>query len=160
MDLIVNNKSNCISVYNDTKIPIKPVIITSAHSGTLFTKDFFEKNMKFSNFFSMQDMFINDIVENLEYLEAPIIRNHISRVIIDLNRDKREINRKILKSFPSNLEFLNSLKAKAGIGLIPSKDSEGYEIYKEKLDWKIVKYRIENYYDPWHAILQKKIKSI
>ena len=108
----------------------------------------------------MQDMFINDIVENLEYLEAPIIRNHISRVIIDLNRDKREINRKILKSFPSNLEFLNSLKAKAGIGLIPNKDSEGYEIYKEKLDWKIVKHRIENYYDPWHAILQKKIKSI
>ena len=85
------------------------------------------------------------------------LQSNISRIVIDLNRNINEINPKVIKNLPSNIEVNLSDKVRAGIGLIAMKDASGKNIYDKKLDWLEVKSRIDNYYIPWHKALKNEI---
>jgi len=149
------------SLIKPKKSDQKPFIITSAHSGQKTTKYINNKiNSNPKNYHSMEDMYVNDLAVCLEGSGYTILKSNVSRLVIDLNRSELEIDSSQILNIPKNSNFDLTDKVKSGIGLVPSRNAAGEEIYKEKITWKELKYRINNYYRPWHLILKKEINML
>ncbi|MDC0247190.1 N-formylglutamate amidohydrolase [OCS116 cluster bacterium] len=163
MSKIINdNKDDYFLLLKPKKNEIKkPLIITSPHSGLLLN-DYLFKQRDFNNahFDSMQDMHINKLSKGLENNGFTVLQSNISRLVIDLNRDIKEINPSNIDGAPLGINYNLSDKVNGGIGLIPDTNSNGIKIYKEKLLWSDVKYRINNYYLPWHSMLKVELENI
>ncbi len=135
----------------------KPFIITSAHSGIKRTNYIEEKTqLDKENYLSMEDSFINDISSSLSGSGCTILQSNISRIVIDLNRDETELCPHKISNIPKNTKINFTDKVQSGIGLIPTKNGSGENIYENKISWEEVKYRINNYYYPWHSILKEE----
>ncbi len=158
--LINDNKSHHFLLFKPRKSLQKSFIVTSAHSGDYLTKYLYDKvNKDKKAYLSMNDMFINDISILMKDIGVTILQSDISRIVIDLNRSVDEIDPFYISN-PPRIKFNLSDKAKAGIGLIPTRNTNGKAIYESKLLWDDVEYRIENYYLPWHGKLRKEINSL
>tara|TARA_B100001142_G_scaffold279205_1_gene289697 strand:- start:310 stop:1191 length:882 start_codon:yes stop_codon:yes gene_type:complete len=158
MTNLINDKDNFFTYLKCNKELDKPLIISSPHSGILLDSDLLDKrNKDIHSFDSMQDMYVNELSNGLEKFGFTVLQSNISRIVIDLNRNINEINPKVIKNLPSNIEVNLSDKVRAGIGLIAMKDASGKNIYDKKLDWLEVKSRIDNYYIPWHKALKNEI---
>lgn len=161
MTNLINDKANFFTFLESNKEFEKPLIISSPHSGTLIDKNLSAKrNNDIYSFDSMQDMYVNEFSSGLDKCGFTVLQSNISRVVIDLNRNINEIDSKIIKNLPSDIEINLSDKVRAGIGLITTKDASGNKIYDEKLDWMEVRDRINNYYLPWHNALKIAVKNL
>ena len=161
MTNLINDKANFFTFLESNKEFEKPLIISSPHSGTLLDKNLSAKrNNDIYSFDSMQDMYVNEFSSGLDKFGFTVLQSNISRVVIDLNRNINEIDSKIIKNLPSDIEINLSDKVRAGIGLITTKDASGNKIYDEKLDWMEVRDRINNYYLPWHNAMKIAVKNL
>ena len=161
MTNLINDKADFFTFLESNKEFEKPLIISSPHSGTLIDKNLSAKrNNDIYSFDSMQDMYVNEFSSGLDKCGFTVLQSNISRVVIDLNRNINEIDSKIIKNLPSDIEINLSDKVRAGIGLIATKDASGNKIYDEKLDWMEVRDRINNYYIPWHNALKIAVKNL
>ena len=163
MSKIINdNRADYFLLLKPKKNEIKkPLIITSPHSGLLLNDYLFkQRELNNSQFDSMQDMHINKLSKGLENNGFTILQSNISRLVIDLNRNIKEIDPSNIDGAPLGINYNLSDKVKSGIGLIPNNSSNGMKIYKEKLLWSEVKYRINNYYSPWHSMLKVELENI
>ena len=161
MNNLISDKAKFFTFLESNKEFKKPLIISSPHSGTLLDKNLSAKrNNDIYSFDSMQDMYVNEFSSGLDKFGFTVLQSNISRVVIDLNRNINEIDSKIIKNLPSDIEINLSDKVRAGIGLITTKDASGNKIYDEKLDWIEVRDRINNYYLPWHNALKIAVKNL
>ena len=161
MNNLISDKAKFFTFLKPNKEFEKPLIISSPHSGTLLEKNLLAKrNNDIYSFDSMQDMYVNEFSSSLDKCGFTVLQSNISRVVIDLNRNINEIDSKIIKNLPPDIEIVLSDKVRAGIGLFATKDASGNEIYDEKLDWLEVKDRINNYYLPWHNSLKIAAKNL
>jgi len=161
MNNLISDKAKFFTFLESNKEFKKPLIISSPHSGTLLNKNLSAKrNNDIYSFDSMQDMYVNEFSSGLDKCGFTVLQSNISRVVIDLNRNINEIDSKIIKNLPSDIEINLSDKVRAGIGLIATKDASGNKIYDEKLDWMEVRDRINNYYIPWHNALKIAVKNL
>ena len=161
MNNLISDKAKFFTFLESNKEFKKPLIISSPHSGTLLDKNLSAKrNNDIYSFDSMQDMYVNEFSSGLDKCGFTVLQSNISRVVIDLNRNINEIDSKIIKNLPSDIEINLSDKVRAGIGLIATKDASGNKIYDEKLDWMEVRDRINNYYIPWHNALKIAVKNL
>ena len=161
MNNLISDKAKFFTFLESNKEFKKPLIISSPHSGTLLNKNLSAKrNNDIYSFDSMQDMYVNEFSSGLDKCGFTVLQSNISRVVIDLNRNINEIDSKIIKNLPSDIEINLSDKVRAGIGLITTKDASGNKIYDEKLDWMEVRDRINNYYLPWHNALKIAVKNL
>ena len=161
MNNLISDKAKFFTFLESNKEFEKPLIISSPHSGTLLDKNLSAKrNNDIYSFDSMQDMYVNEFSSGLDKCGFTVLQSNISRVVIDLNRNINEIDSKIIKNLPSDIEINLSDKVRAGIGLITTKDASGNKIYDEKLDWMEVRDRINNYYLPWHNALKIAVKNL
>ena len=161
MNNLINDKSNFFKYLRSKKALDKPLIISSPHSGVLLDDNLLAKrNNDTYSFDSMQDMYVNELSYGLYEFGFTVLQSNISRIVIDLNRDINEINPKMIKNLPSDIEINFSDKVKGGIGLIAMKDASGNNIYDKKIDWLEVKSRIDNYYLPWHKALKNEINIL
>ena len=159
--LINDNESNYFSLLKPRKSLQKPFIITSSHSGMQFPHSFNScKEVNAKVYMSMQDMFVNDLSLNMNELGITVLQSNISRLVIDLNRDITEIDPKEIIKVPKGFVFNVSSKTRAGIGLVPTNDSLGNQIYNSKISWDEVEKRIKKFYSPWHHILKKEIDKL
>ena len=139
----------------------KPFIISSPHAGNIFLSGADTYNIPNPNeYLYMQDMYVNDLILDLDSHGITILQNYVSRLVIDLNRSEQEIDTNFILNIPHNYQVSITPKVKAGLGLIPFKNSSGKNIYSKKLSWTEVCFRLEKFYNPWHMALNKQIKEL
>jgi len=136
------------------------LLVTSAHSGIYYPNFFLDNlcsDLKLCR--SMEDMYVNDLLEGIQDKSITFLRSHISRSVIDLNRKHSEIDLSTINGdFP--LETKLSPRVKAGIGLFPNKSIEGDIVFKRKFTAEEILFLIQNYYFPWHSNLEMMISKI
>ncbi len=145
-------------VYSLSKPEItrSPIILTSPHSGRTYPEEF----IRFTNFNKKQlrvfeDNYVDKLFNfNLNF-DCKFLISEIPRVIIDLNRDKKEIDKQMFFNF-SGLPTKETNKVLSGIGVFPKLLGSDL-IYKKKMDWLVFKKIIEDVYDVWHRALKKEI---
>ena len=148
-------------IYNFTKANQNeiPVIISSPHSGRHYPKEFLDIiNFNNREIRVYEDFMIDKLYEFAPDIGCKLLTNNVPRIIIDLNRSKKEIDKKMFRKFiDQKVEY--SRKVSSGIGLFPR--YIGYNgIYKDKLDWPIFESLIEEVYDVWHNKLYNEINEM
>ena len=161
--MTINHKKENFSrleISNKNRVPI---IFSSPHSGKKFTNEFLEEiNCSPSNLFFLEDKYVDELYKGSSTYGISKIDAIISRAVIDLNRSLSDLDHNLIENVPSII--LDSIKTsypskyvRSGIGLIPKINQFDKEIYSKKINWKLIKDRIDKLYTPWHTSLKRMI---
>lgn len=136
-----------------------PLILSSPHSGNYYPNFFINKiDVNIKTYRSIEDMFVSDLIQDLSDDEFTKHVSKFSRAVIDLNRDKREVDP---NNFTGKLNFdpIKSSYVKSGIGLIPLNSPKGQLKYKKNYKVEELMRLINEFYEPWHLALKEKIEN-
>ncbi|MDC0094027.1 N-formylglutamate amidohydrolase [Alphaproteobacteria bacterium] len=140
--------------------PKNKILITVPHAGNFYPDIFINNlNIKLDKIRKIEDFESDKIINLIDKNNADMIIAQCSRVVVDLNRSRLAIDNSMFKE-----EFYNGLIEESkmieyGLGVFP-KTINGTLIFKKKLSITYPKFMLENYYDPFHDCLSKKIKHL
>ena len=133
---------------------IVPAVYNSPHSGNRLPQNLLAlSRLGTEALRQSEDCFVDELFSGCESHGSPLLRAHISRAFLDLNRAPDELDpRMFLEDVPA---WLNrpSARVAAGLGTIPRIVAEGQEIYRGRIPLQEALGRIETYYRPYHRTL-------
>lgn len=118
-----------------------PLIISIPHSGTYIPSDI-QRNIVEGIVLANTDWFLPELYDFFEHMGVTVIKNNISRYVIDVNRNSNIIK---TNDYRRNLVFSNT--------------SSGRKIYKRHITRKDVERRIKLYYNPYHNVIKELIRE-
>lgn len=138
---VLNNNSTKIQLINETKNDY-PFVISIPHSGTLISESM-SKNLIEDVILANMDWYLPQLYNFLADMGFTVIINNVSRYVIDTNRDLED-------------KSCDSLYNK---NLIYTKTTFNKNMYKKTLSQIEIRERINNYYIPYHKIVEKNLKE-
>ena len=140
---------------------LKPIFLSSPHSGNFYSEEFLSKTkVPLSELRRNEDMYVDELFEGLTNNGFPFLKALYPRIYIDLNRGALELDKSMFKENDINFNIDETKYTRSGIGLIPKISLNGEEIYKSKLLWCDVESRIQDCYYPYHLILKKSLDEL
>ncbi len=134
-----------------------PLVFDSPHSGTVYPKDF-QYSCDFNQLQKAEDKFVDELFGAAPACGAAFLCADFPRAYIDVNRCEKDIDTELLADvWPDEIE--PTTRSHAGIGLIRRLVRPGLPVYDRALSTSEVKHRIETYYRPYHAALEKLIED-
>jgi N-formylglutamate deformylase len=126
---------------------IAPLVLSIPHAGTEIPEEFADK---FTSAWAARrdaDWWLPQLYAFAEDLGASIVRTHISRSVIDVNRD------------PSGASLY---PGQAVTGLCPLTNFDGEDLYRERCapDTAEIARRCHAYFEPYHAMLAAEIARL
>ena len=131
-----------------------PLIFDSPHSGTHYPDDF-AYVCAFGDLQRAEDRFVDELFACAPEYGGVLLCAHFPRSYIDVNRGIDDIDPVILAESWPHGEINPSSRSDAGIGLIRRLVRPGMPLYDQPLSVAAISHRIENYYKPYHAALEK-----
>ena len=98
---------------------------------------------------SLEDPLVDLLVAGAETLGAALLINRTARAYIDVNRDPDEIDPRLVDGGA----WRETLRTKAGLGVVPRLGGDGKALYRGRLSLDEVQGRIEATHAPYHAAL-------
>ena len=138
-----------------------PLLITSPHSGSHYPEDFLTASRLDAHAIRQsEDMFVADLFAGVEKLGASLLAARMPRAYLDLNRAPFELEQELFEDdLPAQFNS-KSLRARAGLGIVPRLVAENTPIYNGKLVFAEAEHRIREFYTPFHAILADKLDKL
>lgn len=149
-----------MKIYEDFNIEKMeyPLILSIPHSGTYFPPEFLEQvNYDVDVLRHNEDLLVDKLLQNAIDSGIPTIKMLVSRVFIDLNRDRLELDPAMFKNYPKDKDILYDKHCRVGLGVVHRINYKREPIYKDLLDYHEVEKRLSNVYDVYHDRLQKII---
>jgi N-formylglutamate amidohydrolase len=135
-----------------------PLVFDSPHSGTLYPPDF-DYGCDFQLLEKAEDKFVEELFMAAPDMGAAMLYAEFPRSYIDVNRCERDIDTDLLEDIWPE-EINPTARSHAGIGLIRRLVRPGVPLYNRQLKVNEIKHRIENYYIPYHAALERTIEDL
>ncbi len=135
-----------------------PLVFDSPHSGTTYPADF-DYACDFSILEKAEDKFVDELFMGAPDTGASFLYAEFPRSYIDVNRCERDIDIDLLEDIWPE-EINPTARSHAGIGLIRRLVRPGVPLYNRHLKVSEIKHRIENYYIPYHAALERTIEEL
>lgn len=135
-----------------------PLVFDSPHSGTAYPADF-DFACEFSLLEKAEDKFVDALFSRAPEMGAAFLHADFPRSYIDANRCARDIDIDLLEDIWTD-EINTTARSHAGIGLIRRLVRPGIPLYNRQLKVSEIKHRIENYYMPYHAALERVIEEL
>ncbi|HEY8191405.1 MAG TPA: N-formylglutamate amidohydrolase, partial [Alphaproteobacteria bacterium] len=162
MSVMENSKDYIAGVYRVER-PTRPLplVFDSPHSGREYPEDFGHA-CPISLLAAAEDNYVDDLFDCVPAAGGTLLTALFPRTYIDVNRNLSEIDTEMLREpWPDgDEESAPGPRARAGIGLLRRLLRPGIEIYDRKLDVSELKQRIENYYEPYHAVLDNILREV
>jgi N-formylglutamate amidohydrolase len=142
------------------KNPNTPILITVPHAGDIYP-NLFIKNLKVNlcEVRQIEDYQSNKILDKIDEHMADIIIAKCSRAVVDLNRSRTAIDHSMFNKVFEHEPVSEKQMIKYGLGVFPNKIF-GKTILKTPLPASYGIHMLENYYDPFHKSLYKRIKYL
>lgn len=137
-----------------------PVVVSSPHSGHVYPRSLLEAvAVDPGELRRLEDGCVDRLFECAPLLGAPLLRARFARAYIDPNREAYELDPDLFDAdaLPHHVN-LNSVKARAGLGTIPSRIG-GASIYRQRLPFAEVERRMRLAYWPYHRALQDMLSA-
>lgn len=131
---------NKIEIWNEDKNEI-PLIVSIPHSGTYIPQEM-RGNLIDNVVLSNMDWYLPNLYSFLKNLEITTIINNVSRYVIDPNR-----------------EIINNTSDFFVHKYVYTKTTFNYPMYKKTLDNNEIKFRIQEYYNPYHKEISHLINE-
>ena len=155
-------ESDCLKAFGPAVDILRPdvwragVIFASPHSGSLYPEGFTARAaVPLTELRRNEDAFIDKLFSSAATFGAPLLSARFPRCFVDVNRAPDELpeawlNEKELRDTCAQ----PTVRANAGLGVVPTKLSETTDIYKKPLNPRFVRARLVSLYQPYHDALQ------
>ena len=152
-------KIKVFSEYNTEQIKY-PLILSIPHSGTYFPTEFLN-NVRFDekNLRRNEDLLVDELLEGAVKGGLTTIKMEVTRMFIDLNRDRLELDPQMFYNYPSGKDILYDAHCRVGLGVVHRINYQRENIYDGLLDYNEVEERLKNLYDVYHNRLNQLIEK-
>jgi N-formylglutamate deformylase len=138
-----------------------PLVFNSPHSGRCYDAAF----LKASRLSPMalrksEDSFVDELFLDCLTHGAPMLRAHVPRSFVDLNREPYELDPRLFDGDLPGYANITSARVAGGLGTIPRIVAEGEEIYRGRLSLADGLARIERIYLPYHRTLAALVAEV
>ena len=135
-----------------------PFIFSSPHSGRTYPPSFLAASrLDRLALRRSEDAFVDELFTCAPSYGAWLIHAHFPRAYVDANRAENEIDPAMFGGAPPRSAGPASARVAAGLGVIPKVVRDGMEIYGDSLPADEAEYRLEKFYRPYHAALQRLV---
>jgi N-formylglutamate amidohydrolase len=135
-----------------------PVIFDSPHSGKIYPPDF-RYTCRFSDLEKCEDTYVDELFTRACDFGGTFLTALFPRSYIDTNRAIDDIDPQLLEDKPHTLDIAPTSRSDAGIGLIRRLVRPGIPVYNRALPAKEIQRRIDNYYIPYHDMLENLLEN-
>lgn len=137
-----------------------PVVISVPHAG----RDYDQRLLARARLSREMMRLIED--RHADALVAPLVAaGHAAliartpRAAIDLNRDARDIDTRLVRDVPHGLPLIASAKQRGGLGLFPRALPGAGELWRAPMAWAEAKRLLDTVHGPYHALLDKMLEA-
>jgi N-formylglutamate amidohydrolase len=135
-----------------------PAVYASPHSGTDYTAEFIAASqLDPLTLRKSEDSFVDELFGAVPRLGAPLLKALFPRAYVDPNREAFELDPTMFDGPLPDFTNTASPRVAAGLGTIARVVCTGAEIYRGRLNFGEAQRRIDTYYRPYHAALQRLI---
>ena len=140
----------------DPKTLVSSVVVASPHSGRQYDSEFLSQSILDDHAVrSSEDAYVDQLIDYVPDLGAPLLTANAPRAFLDLNRSKQELDPALIKGVRSTSQ---NPRIASGLGIIPRVVANGRSIYRGKLSRSEANRRISLYWEPYHAALSKLLE--
>ena len=144
-----------VFVRHDPETAPVPLVVDVSRSGREYPREF-RSPLPFSVLHDNVSMYVEDLWSAAPRVGATLLYCCFPNTFIDVNREPDDLDPAVIDgSWPSPLN--PSPVAIRGLGLIKTKSRYGEPLQERKLTVEEVRERLDSYYHPYHAELQKII---
>jgi N-formylglutamate amidohydrolase len=134
---------------------ILPLVVDSPHSGRNYPEDF-HYACPLPLLRQAEDFMVDALVEGCVRHGATLLKAEFPRSYIDVNRAEDDIDPAVLaEPWPSPLAPCD--RTLLGLGLVRRMCKSGVPVHAAPLSIAEVQKRIENYYRPYHAVIERLV---
>lgn len=136
-----------------------PLILASPHSGRLYPGGFLDQtSLSQAKLRLSEDSYVDQIFHPLTNLGIPFLQALFPRCYVDVNRSATEWPP---ESLPKNATSPHTIspRAKAGLGVTPTRIAQNLNIYTRPLLAKHIQARLDALYHPYHTALNTCIEN-
>lgn len=138
-----------------------PAVFNSPHSGARYTPAFLRQSRLSPRALrKSEDCYVDELFGSCVRHGAPLLRAHVPRAFIDLNREPYELDPRMFNGPLPGYVNAASPRVAGGLGTIPRVVAEGEDIYREKLAFAEALARIEGIYLPYHRALAALLQQV
>ena len=135
-----------------------PIVFASPHSGDHYPAAFrAAARLDPVSLRRSEDAFIDEIYASAPSHGAPLLKALFPRAYVDPNREPWELDPAMFEAPLPDYVNTESPRVKGGLGTVAKVVTNGEQIYRGPLDFDEVRWRIETYYVPYHAMLTKLV---
>lgn len=136
-------------------------LVNSPHSGDDFPPEFLSRaQLSRETMRRASDLYVDRLIEPLAQAGATIMRAHLPRSFVDLNREPLELDPRLIAGALPVEANTRSLRVAGGLGTVPRVIGDQVEIYAGKLPLEEAMSRIERYYIPYHRRLRDALAAL
>ena len=138
-----------------------PVLISVPHAGRHYPAEVRAMSaVPVSTLAQLEDRYADTLVEGLDAHGYSVIVAEIARAVIDLNRDPRDIDRRMIAGMPHGEALIETAKSRGGLGLFPRSLPRVGCLWRGLLHWHEARARIATIHTPYHALIAQEMRAI
>lgn len=143
------------------ELPCEPVLISVPHAGRHYPADVLHLSAHpRATLERLEDRHADALALGLAEQGYGVIVAQIARAAIDLNRDPREIDRRMIAGLPHGQPLIETAKSRGGLGLFPCSLPRAGGLWRGMLRWNEAQARIAGIHAPYHARIEQAMRAI
>ncbi len=137
-----------------------PFIFASPHSGRRYPAEFLDQSpLDLMTLRRSEDAYVDLLIDTATSLGAPVVKALFPRAFVDVNRKPGEIDPALFDGPLPQINHNLTNRVLAGFGVIPRLAADGLAIYNHKLPAQEFTQRLDQYYFPYHAEIERLIAA-
>ncbi len=138
-----------------------PVLISVPHAGRVYPAEVRAQSAHPpATLALLEDRHADALVAGLDARGFRVIVAQLARAAIDLNRDPREIDRRMIAGMPHGHAVIETTKSRGGLGLFPRSLPRVGSLWRGPLHWDQAQARIAAVHAPYHARIEQEMQAI
>lgn len=141
-------------------IPASPVILSVCHAGRAYPEGLAANlRVPVSTLARLEDRHADALIAPLVDAGASAIVAQVPRALIDLNRDERDIDPRMVEGLPRHHSLIESAKQRGGLGLFPRSLPGCGDLWATRISFAEARRRIEQMHRHYHNGLAEMIDA-
>jgi len=138
-----------------------PVLLSVPHAGRAYAPAVMERcRIPHTALSRLEDRYADLLVAPLLERGCRAIIARVPRAVIDLNRDARDIDARVVADIPKRQPLIQSSKQRGGLGVFPRTLPRTGDIWNGMISWEEACSRIDHAHVPYHAALEYHLDSL
>lgn len=131
-----------------------PVLLSVPHAGRCYAPAILARaRVPEDMLWRLEDRHADLLIADLVAMGYPALVARLPRAVIDLNRDARDIDARMVSGIPRHQPLLQSVKQRGGLGLFPRSLPRCGDLWRGAIGWEEAESRILHAHEPYHLAI-------